>query len=189
MLRTRTLPLIIAVMMLLSASSVVIGLNHFVSNDEAPVRVTQFLFITDSTATELSLEVYYEFNFTDDERLVEAALLLSLDNDSFVTAWRHEYDPDLMEANGSAFFWLANAIGDPFPFDLEAGQTLYGYVNFTSSKTLYRSENYALSVPISVERPWLFNIPSSVIIFVGIGLTVLPFVLIAACLIWQRQRD
>jgi hypothetical protein len=137
---------------------------------------------------DLMVDILYSYNFTDSERLTLAALYLSLDNESFVQAQRHEFDPTLMPATGTGGFYFANSVGDPLPFDVYQGDILHGYVEFTTTTETYTSPRVALEIPIDVIRPFIFRIPSSLILIGGIIAGILPFVIIAYCVTRKRNR-
>ncbi len=157
---------------------------------DTPVNVTDWqLQITEINGRlDLMVDILYSYNFTDDERLTIAALFLSLDNESFVQAQLHEFDPALMPATGTGGFFFANAVGDPLPFDVYQGDILYGYIEFTTTKETYISPRAALEIPIDVIRPFLFRIPPSLFYIGGIVAGILPLVIIAYCVTRRRNR-
>ena len=81
---------------------------------ELPVNVTDWKLQVSEINGRLDLfvDILYSYNFTNDERLTTATLFLSLDNESFIQAQKHEYDPELMPATGTGGFFFANAVGD-----------------------------------------------------------------------------
>ena len=169
------------------SQSIVRGLQDV---SDPPVNVTEWsLQITEINGRlDLMVDILYSYNFTDDERLTLAVLYLSLDNESFVQAQRHEFEPDLMPATGTGGFFFANAVGDPLPFDVYQGDTLYGYVEFATTIETYASPRVALEIPIDVIRPFLFRIPPSLFYIGGIVAGILPLVIIAYCVTRKRDR-
>jgi hypothetical protein len=157
---------------------------------DPPVNVTEWrLQITEMNGRlDLMVDIIYSYNFTDDERLTIAALFLSLDNESFVQAQKHEFDPELMPATGTEGFFFANAVGDPLPFDVYQGNILYGYVEFTTTAEMYTSAMVALEIPIDVIRPFLFRIPPSLFYIGGIVAGILPLAIIAYCVTRKRNQ-
>ncbi len=162
--------------------------NH-VTSQTTPVRVISFNLTAVLDVPDLFLEVHYEWNFTGDERLTRATLYLSLDNSTFLVGQQHEYNQSALQSNGSAMFWLANSIGDPLPFDVQVGQTLYGYVEFATTENIYQSEVYLQEIPLSLERPLIFKIPGVVIIAGGVFLTFLPLIIVAFLYIRRRSQS
>ncbi|MHA2020671.1 MAG: hypothetical protein ACW96N_03090 [Candidatus Thorarchaeota archaeon] len=156
---------------------------------DPPVNVTEWsLQITEMNGRlDLMVDILYSYNFTNDERLTEAALFLSLNNESFVQAQTHEFDPMLMPATGTGGFFFANAVGDPLPFDVLQGDILNGYVEFTTTAETYTSPRVALEIPIDVMRSFLFRIPPSLFYIGGIVAGILPLAIIAYCV--TRKRD
>ena len=156
---------------------------------DPPVNVTEWsLQITEINGRlDLMVDILYSYNFTDDERLTMAALFLSLNNESFVQAQKHEFDPVLIPATGTGGFFFANAVGDPLPFDVHQGDILNGYVEFTTTAEIYTSPRVALEIPIDVMRPFFFRIPPSLFYIGGIVAGLLPLAIIAYCV--TRKRD
>jgi hypothetical protein len=155
-----------------------------------PVNVTDWqLLITEINGRlDLTVDIYYSYNFTDDERLVSAAVYLSLDNMSFLEAQKHEFDPELMPAAGTGGFYFANSIGDPLPFDVYQGDILYGEVQFHTTRMIYRLPAFASEIPIDVIRPFLFRVPPSLFYIGGIAAGILPLVIIAYCVTRKRNQ-
>jgi hypothetical protein len=83
---------------------------------------------------------------------------------------------------------LANAVGDPLPFDVYQGNILYGYVEFTTTAEMYTSAMVALEIPIDVIRPFLFRIPPSLFYIGGIVAGILPLAIIAYCVTRKRNQ-
>ncbi|MFW9803006.1 MAG: hypothetical protein ACFFFC_10155 [Candidatus Thorarchaeota archaeon] len=157
---------------------------------EVPVNVTDWkLQVTEINGRlDLMVDILYSYNFTDDERLTTAALFLSLDNETFIQAQKHDFDPELMSATGEGGFYFANAVGDPLPFDVYQGDILYGYVEFTTTFETYVSPRVALEIPIDVIRSFLFRIPPIVFYMGGLAAGILPLVIIAYCVTRRKNR-
>jgi hypothetical protein len=157
---------------------------------DSPVNVTEWsLQVTEMNGRlDLMVDILYSYNFTNDERLTRAALFLSLNNESFVQAQTHEFDPVLMPATGTGGFFFANAVGDPLPFDVLQGDILNGYVEFTTTAETYTSPRVALEIPIDVIRPFLFRIPPSLFYIGGVVAGILPLVIIAYYVTRKRDR-
>ncbi|MFW9845789.1 MAG: hypothetical protein ACFFD6_03490 [Candidatus Thorarchaeota archaeon] len=155
-----------------------------------PIEVTEWrLEVGDFNGrSDLFVDVIYSYNFTDDERLTQATLYLSLDNESFVQAQKHEFDPALMDPVGSGGFYFANAAGDPLPFDVYQGDILYGYVEFTTTTEMYTSPYAANEIPIDVIRPFLFRIPAELYLIGGLVASILPIAIIAYCVTRKRRK-
>ncbi|MHA2140404.1 MAG: hypothetical protein ACXADC_04860 [Candidatus Thorarchaeota archaeon] len=155
-----------------------------------PVNVTEWrLQITEMNGRfDLMVDILYSYNFTEDERLTTASLFLSLDNESFIQAQKHEFDPELLPAIGTGGFFFANAVGDPLPFDVYEGDILYGYVVFTTTTDTYTSPRVAHEIPIDVIRPLLFRIPPILFYIGGIVAGVLPLIIIVYCVTRKRNR-
>ncbi|MHA2070343.1 MAG: hypothetical protein ACW985_00995 [Candidatus Thorarchaeota archaeon] len=170
-----------------AAHTIVTGLQDM---SDPPVNVTQWsLQIAEINGRlDLMVDILYSYNFTDDERLTLATLFLSLNNESFVQAQRHEFDPALMPATGTGGFFFANAVGDPLPFDVHQGDILNGYVEFITTAETYTSPQVALEIPIDVMRPFLFRIPPSLFYIGGIAAGILPLAIIAYCVTRKRDR-
>ncbi|MFW9887603.1 MAG: hypothetical protein ACFFER_05435 [Candidatus Thorarchaeota archaeon] len=156
---------------------------------ELPVNVTDWkLQVTEINGRlDLMVDILYSYNFTNDERLTTAALFLSLDNETFTQAQRHDFDPEQMSATGEGGFFFSNAIGDPLPFDVYQGNILYGYVEFTTTSETYVSPRVALEIPIDVIRPFLFRIPPSLFYVGGIAAGILPLIIIAYCVTRRKK--
>ncbi|MHA1924299.1 MAG: hypothetical protein ACXABV_02790 [Candidatus Thorarchaeota archaeon] len=171
----------------LPSQSIVTSLQNM---SDPPVNVTEWsLQITERNGRlDLMVDILYSYNFTDDEKLTLAALFLSLNNESFVQAQTHEFDPELMPATGTGGFFFANAVGDPLPFDVHQGDILNGYVEFTTTAEIYTSPRVALEIPIDVIRPFLFRIPPSLFYIGGIVAGLLPLAIIAYCVTRKRNR-
>ena len=74
--------------------------RHIVSQSSDPVWLEN---VSSSVNWEIHifiLEVSYEFDFPDSERLVNASLYLSLDNESFSFGKNNDYDPSTAAAQG-----------------------------------------------------------------------------------------
>ena len=170
-----------------AAHTIVSGLQDM---SDPPVNVTEWsLQIAEINGRlDLMVDILYSYNFTDDERLTLAMLFLSLNNESFVQAQRHEFDPALMPTTGTGGFFFANAVGDPLPFDVHQGDILNGYVEFTTTAEIYTSPQVALEIPIDVMRPFLFRIPPSLFYIGGIAAGILPLAIIAYCVTRKRER-
>ena len=162
----------------------------FQDMSELPVNVTDWkLQVTEINGRlDLMVDILYSYNFTDDERLTTAMLFLSLDNETFIQAQKHEFDPELMPATGTGGFYFANAIGDPLPFDVYQGELLYGYVEFTTTSKTYTSPRVALEIPIDVIRPFFFRIPPSLFYIGGIVAGIFPLIIIAYCVTKRKNR-
>ncbi|UCE09994.1 MAG: hypothetical protein JSW61_13635 [Candidatus Thorarchaeota archaeon] len=154
----------------------------------SPVWISEVDLVPINNETDFFLDIYYGFQFEGDERITSETLYLSLDNNSFVSTVHRDVNPDLMSANGTSGFFFSNAAGDPLPFDVEKGQTLFGYVEVTTTESSYRTEIFAEEIPVTVIRPFLFRIPSAVILVGGIALSVLPITVILYLCIRQREN-
>ncbi len=130
-----------------------------------------------NNGTDLYVDIYYNYSFDGLERTVEEMLFLSLDNETFVRAIHRNYDPLLMPANGTNGFFFANSVGDPLPFDVQAGQILYGYVEVVTTDSTYRTNTFSEEISIDVLRSFLFRIPSGLFLIGGIAASVLPIIL------------
>lgn len=161
--------------------------GYRVTQGTDPVWVVSFE-LYNLTASDLSLEVHYAWNFTTEERLRSATLFLSLDNTTWIDAQHHEFNASDAQPNGTALFWLANSIGDPFPFDIASGQTIYGYVTFVTTLTSYTSDIYFAVAMMDIQRPLWYVIPRPVIVVLGAVLTVLPL-MICGMIVWRRRSD
>jgi hypothetical protein len=155
---------------------------------DTPVWISEVSLVPINNDTDFFLDIYYGYLFGGNERTTSESLYLSLDNASFVLAMHYETDPDLMSANGTRGFFFSNAVGDPLPFDVEKGQTLYGYVEVTTTESSYRTETFSEEIPVTVIRSFLFRIPSVVIIVGGIALSIIPIVVIVYLCIRQREN-
>lgn len=155
---------------------------------DSPIWVSEVSLAPINNDTDFFLDIYYEYLFEGNERTTSDSLYLSLDNASFVLAVHYDTDPDLMSANGTRGFFLSNAVGDPLPFDVEEGQTLYGYVEVTTTDSSYRTETFAEEVPVTVIRSLLFRIPGPVILLGGIVISILPVVVIVFVCVRQKEN-
>ena len=99
------------------------------------------------------------------------------------------YDPSFLdETIIEAFFSYSNAIGDPLPFDVKAGQTLYAYIDVETDYGIIQSDVVSGIIPIDVTRPWLFNIPAPVFIIAGIVFSIAPCLVIGFIVHYQCKR-
>jgi hypothetical protein len=155
---------------------------------DSPIWVSEVSLVPINNNTDFFLDIYYEYLFEGNERTTSESLYLSLDNTSFVLAVNYDTDPDLMSASGTRGFFFSNAVGDPLPFDVEKGQTLFGYVEVTTTDSSYRTETFAEEIPVTVIRSLLFRIPGPVILLGGIVLSILPVAVIVFVCVKQREN-
>lgn len=165
-----------------------VGSSSVLIQETSPVIVTKFNLTYSEYNEDVYLDVMYEYDFQDEERLTDATLYLSLDNDTYIIAQHHQFDPELMNASGEMGYWFANSIGDPLPFDIEEGQLLYGYVEFITTEDTYLSDVFVQTVPATVRRPWIFNIPSPIFLVGGIVLSFLPLAIVLYLCLNRRSK-
>ena len=93
-------------------------------------------------------------------------LLLSLDNVSWIEVAKHTLNQDELYSNISKTFRICNSLIEPFPFDVEEGETIYISVTFRYDKVstvleynpdiqLYLT---AILVSKDITRLWYFTI-------------------------------
>ncbi|MGY5877345.1 MAG: hypothetical protein RTU30_16450, partial [Candidatus Thorarchaeota archaeon] len=98
-------------------------------------------------------------------------------------------DPQLMPANGTNGFFFANSVGDPLPFDVQAGQILYGYVEVVTTDSTYRTHTFSREIPIDVLRSFLFRIPPWLFLVGGVVASILPIVLCGYLIMRTSRRS
>ena len=157
------------------------------NNQESPITITNVNLYSVSNGTDMFVDIEYNYNFTGEERITEEKLHLSLDNDTFILAIDRLYDPNLMNATGSSGFFFANSVGDPLPFDVQKGQTLYGYIEVISTERTYKTPTFAELIPVTVIRSILFKIPGPIFIIGGIALSLLPVAIIAYLIVKKKN--
>jgi hypothetical protein len=134
------------------------------------------LFTSDS---DLIVDIYYQIVYNTSVQQIEIRLNLKLDNDSYVRGFTHMYDPSFLdETIIEAFFSYSNAVGDPLPFDVQTGQTLYAYIEVETNYGIIQSNVVSEIIPIDVTRPWFFNIPAPLFIIAGIMFSIAPCLII-----------
>ena len=156
-------------------------------NLEPPITIANVNLYSVSNGTDMFVDIEYNYNFTGEERITEEKLYLSLDNDTFILAIDRLYDPNLMNATGSSGFFFANSAGDPLPFDVQKGQTLYGYIEVISTERTYKTPIFAELIPLTVIRSILFKIPGPIFIIGGIALSLLPVAIIAYLIVRKKN--
>jgi hypothetical protein len=93
----------------------------------------------------------------------QVVLLLSLNNESWVEVKQYSFDGDTLDENVSRIIKICNTILEPFPFDVEQGETLYVCIEYEygSQSDLgdhtYRTPSMAVVVPVDIIRPWYFT--------------------------------
>jgi hypothetical protein len=157
------------------------------NNVESPITITTVNLYSVHNDTDMFVDIEYIYNFTGEERITEEKLHLSLDDDTFILAIDRLYDPNLMNATGSSGFFFANSAGDPLPFDVQKGQTLYGYIEVISTERTYKTPTFAELIPVTVMRSILFKIPGPIFIIGGISLSLLPVAIIAYLIVRKKN--
>ena len=162
-----------------SSTSNANGLFILNQDSQSGCNITYFdiyLFTSDS---DLIVDIYYQIVYNTSVQKIEIRLNLKLDNDSYVRGFTHMYDPSFLEETIiDAFFSYSNAVGDPLPFDVQTGQTLYAYIDVETNYGKVQSDVVSGIIPIDVTRPWLFNIPTPVFIVVGVVFSIAPCLII-----------
>lgn len=101
--------------------------------------------------------------FEANELETGVVLLLSLNNVSWIKVKEYTFADDVLSENVSRIITIYNSISEPFPFDVEEGDTLYVCIEYEcGSMTLcartYRTPSMAIVVPVDIIRPWYFTI-------------------------------
>ena len=144
------------------------------------------IFLMDS---DLAVDINYQIDYNTSVERIEIRLYVSLDNDSFVQGFIHEYDTNLLnETTIEAFFSYSNAIGDPLPFDVQEGQTLRAYIEVETEYGILQSTTVSEIIPIDVTRPWLFNIPTPFFVIGAIVLTIAPCIILGFIVYFYNNR-
>lgn len=116
-----------------------------------------------STCLEVSCTRYGgipESEYLDSEIL----LLLSLDNMSWIGVKNYTFNDAVLTENVSKSIKICNTLMQPFPFDVEKGETLYVCIEYKFGQSMiltdrfYRTPSFAVVVPTSIIRPWYFTI-------------------------------
>lgn len=93
----------------------------------------------------------------------QANLLLSLNNESWIEVKQYTFDDNTLYDNVSMVFTICNTILQPFPFDVEKGETLYVCIEYVSDSSSYlsgisyRTFSLSIVVPVDIIRPWYFT--------------------------------
>ena len=91
-------------------------------------------------------------------------LMLSLDNISWIEVSNYTFDDTVLNDNVSMTFKICNTLIQPFPFDVEKGETLYVCVACEYRLTtllgnpIYQTPSLAIVVSVDITRPWYFTI-------------------------------
>jgi hypothetical protein len=91
------------------------------------------------------------------------ALLLSLDNESWIEVKQYTFDDNAQYDNVSMEFTICNTILQAFPFDVEKGESLFVCIEYVYDSPSYlshitwRTSSFAIVVPIAITRPWYFT--------------------------------
>ncbi|MHA1905470.1 MAG: hypothetical protein ACXABC_15500 [Candidatus Thorarchaeota archaeon] len=94
----------------------------------------------------------------------QVMLLLSLNNQSWIAVKQYTFDEDTINENVSSVIKICNTILDPFPFDVEKGETLYVCIEYEYGSEYilgdrsHRTPSLAVVVPVDIIRPWYFTI-------------------------------
>jgi hypothetical protein len=162
-------------------TALVIGDREFIFHQKSQFGCNLTLFDMDihTMDSDLIIDIQYQIEYNSSVEGIEISLYLSLDNESYIEGFKHTYDTSLLnESTIDAFFSYSNVIGDPLPFNVQEGQTLYVYVEVETEYGVIQSDVISGVIPMDVTRPWLFNIPSSVFIIAAIVFTVAPCICI-----------
>ncbi|MHA2213378.1 MAG: hypothetical protein ACW992_09480 [Candidatus Thorarchaeota archaeon] len=112
----------------------------------------------------------------------QVMLLLSLSNQSWIGVKQYTFDDDNINENVSSVIKICNTITEPFPFDVEKGETLYVCIEYEYGSDYilmdrsHRTPSLAVVVPVDIIRPWYFTTDWRVPVVLG-GILLCLFVI------------
>ncbi len=138
--------------------------------NESPIWMDNITMSIQYPYSEAVLNIYitYNYSFESDERMVDDKFYLSLDNITFFLAAHRALGEWDMGGNGSSGTTFKPPLSPTLPFDVQEGQTLYAYVEVTTTTdSTYRTQTISREIIMTVIRPY-FGIHSGVFLLICI---------------------